>query len=359
MFDYIAKRRQPSSVLVAAIVIAIGIAGVVMVAFMVRTVAPSRHQEERAWGRHPRVAAPLPELSPKLEAQVTFEPKRVDVKFGWRPPCRLPALQDKDKNGQRMRASFDLVLEPVLDRLTLRMQHIQVVMVNGEPADAPALRDQLASVNALAEAVAPTILVSMEGEYLGVVDLERNLDVVEKLSTLGGTGMDMARKLMRGPQMRAMLEEAAGAYWNAWTGAWLGLQLAPGEHLERTLEIELQGGATMKVPVAVSHRGTIAGTGGLVLLESVQVLEGPEAARLMLQAIRSMAAEAGGPPPPDSATKQFRREATVRVALDPVTSRVHRARTETTIEVAGRRDTTVEDLAFDWAHAEGCGTKAL
>jgi hypothetical protein len=361
MFDHIAKRPPPSRVPIAAISIAIIIVGVVTVSFMLRPLVASRDQEEqrRPAVLHTRVSAPLPDLSPMLEAQVTGGSKRVDVKFGWRPPCRIPALQDTDKNGQRVRASFDLVLEPVRDLLTLRMQHMQVLMVNGETADSPALRGQLASMNALAAAAAPTFLVSMEGEYLGIANLDQSLDVVEKSTALAGPGMESAREAMRSPQMRAMLEQAAGGYWNAWAGAWLGLQLAPGEHLERTVEIELPGGATMKVPFTLSHRGTIAGTDGMVLLDSVQVLEGPEAARLMLQTIRSMAAQVGGPPPADNATEHFRREAIVRVALDPATSRVHRARTEMTVEVAGQRRTTVEDVAFDWAHAEGCGTKAL
>jgi hypothetical protein len=359
MFDHIAKRRPPSAVPIAAI--AMVIVGVVVVTIMVRTLVTSRDQEQprRASGLDPQVSAPLPDLSPKLEAQVTGEPKRLDVKFAWRPPCRIPALQDTDKNGQRMRASFDLVLEPLRDRLALRMQHMQVLTVNGQPADSPALRGQIASVNALAAAAAPTFLVSMEGEYLGLADLDRSLDIVEKSTALSGPGMEGAREAMRSPQMRAMLEQAAGGYWNAWAGAWLGLQLGPGEHLSRTAEVQLPGGATMTVPFTINHRGTIAGTGGLVLLDSVQVLEGPEAARLLLQAMRSMAAQAGGPPVPDSTTNHFRREATVRVALDPATSRVHRARTEMTVEVAGQRRTTVEDVAFDWAHAEGCGTKAL
>lgn len=107
----------------------------------------------------------------------------------------------------------------------------------------------------------------------------------------------------------------------------------------------------MKVPLTIHHRGTIADTGGLVLLDIVQVLDGPEAARLMRQMIGSLA---GGPPPPESAISHVRRETTIRVALDPATSRVHRARTETVVEVSGLRRAEVEDVAFDWAHAAGC-----
>jgi len=358
MFEHIAKRRPPSSVPFAAI--AVIIIGIVMVGFMIRTLSSGPAQDELGRDRPIRrdLAAQIPELSPGLEAEVDPESKPVDVKFNWPPPCRVPAIQDTRKDGQHSRASFHVVLEPAGDRLALRMQDVELLVVNGQRADSPEIAGQLASANALTAAAMPSFIVSTTGDYLGIADLDRTLDVLAKSPALRGPEMARALDAMRTPQARAMLEQAAGSYWNAWSAAWHGIQLAPGAHLERTSEIELAGGATMKVPSTITHKGTIPGTGGLVALESVQVLEGPEAARQMLAMLRSLAAQAGGPRPPDDAVKQFRREAIVRVAIDPVTSRVHRARTTMTVEVGTQQRTTMDDIAFDWAHAEGCGAKA-
>lgn len=302
----------------------------------------------------PRERRPLHELSPKLEARLEgAAAKAVDVKLAWHPPCRVPAISDTEKKGGSARTSFVVVLAKDGERFALSLEQVRMLMVNGEPADSPAMRDQLEMANALAAAAMPTFLVSASGEYLGVKNLDRTLDALEKtLPDLSGRVLEA----MRTPQMRAMIEQKLGDYWKTWAGAWLGLELAPGAHVDQPQEIELPDGGSMKLPSRITHKGTIEGSGGLVLLERVQVLEGPEATRLMVDVVRSMAelAGAGANAPGSEHMQGLRREVTLRAAMDPATSRTHRVRSEMVITMNGTRHVQVQDTAFDWKRAEGC-----
>jgi hypothetical protein len=293
-----------------------------------------------------------PQLSPKLEAKIE-ETDRTPIKltFGWHAPCRVPVLAETEKRGKAARARMVAVLASDGDRLGLRIEKLEILEVNGYPADSPAVAPHLAMAQAMMAAGMPTRWVSPQGEYLGIDNLDGILDAVTQ-GLPKTPELTRAMQAMKTPMMRAMMEQNAGDQWNTWVGMWIGLEIAPGGKVDRSAAIELPDGTFAAVPSEIQHRGTIEGGRGLVLLESTQLLEGPAAAKLMTGMMKNMSEAVGGAEPP--AVKDLSRQATILAAVDAKTSRVHRVRTETTIKMGDRVEQDIKDFAFDWSKAEGC-----
>jgi hypothetical protein len=301
------------------------------------------------------VAHDFAQLSPKLEAKVA-ENDRTPIKltFGWHAPCRVPILAETEKRGQNALARMVAVLDPDGDRLALRIEKLEVLMVNGQPADSPAVAPQIAMLQAVMAAGFPTRWISHQGEYLEIDNIDRTFDAITK--ALPQTP-ELARVMqaMKSPNMRAMFEQNAGEQWQTWVGMWVGLEVAPGNKVDLSEAVELPDGTEATVPSQVQHRGTIEGDAGLVLLEYTQLLEGPAAAQLMAGMMKTMSEAIGGAamPTPPTVT-DLSRQVTILAAIDAKTSRVHRVRTEMKVTLGSDVVRDVKDFAFDWSKAEGC-----
>ncbi len=254
--------------------------------------------------------------------------------FSWPVPGRVRVLEKSDKRGGTATTEYDLVINRAPDgtNLEVRFENFRFVVVNGQDATTPEMKEALGPTAVLASAM-PTFLISPEGDYLDAVGMEETIEkTLAFMRESGAAGQDPAtiqqvEATMRSPQMVAQMRAKAGDHWMVWVGLWAGVELSDGGTVETTTAIPMPDGSTVDAPLTFRHAGQEAGAGGRVTLEAESILEGEEATRALERAVRSMAGPQGAPPP-GQMFASFRREFKARVITDPKTLRPSRATSE-------------------------------
>ncbi|MDI1444330.1 hypothetical protein [Polyangium sp. 6x1] len=279
--------------------------------------------------------------------------------FGWKVPCRVPVEQLSDKKGTTARLRYMLSVKPGADgNLDLTFSDFQFLELNGQDITGPELQKQLAPALAMTSAM-PSLIVSREGEYLGVRGLD---EMIERILAMPSFNKDpkIAPKvaaMMRSPAIKASLEAKMGDYWNGWVGAWNGLSLAPGASREDDDSIEV-GDEEIPTRVRVENHGPVDGAKKLVRLSLVSTMSGTSASAGLAAFTRSLMRGAGTDLSKNLNVERVNRVITLDVETDPATLRPRRARYVMELEMmvngqmSASRETREE--RFDWEHAEGC-----
>ena len=291
-------------------------------------------------------------FEPALVATVDARTSREVVRFGWTAPCKLPVRHynyRNDRGGSLMRMTLDFSQDGTGYRV--RLADVAFETIQGQPADSPEIGDDVKRAMATAAAAMPYFEVSSGGEYEGLSGTDEIIEFV--LAEVGPEASQQIAEVLRSPATKAQLEAKSGDYWKGWVQLWIGLELPPGETVSQPRRLPFYGDA-FHADLETANLGAIEGHPDLRLYRSRQVLEGPEAARIMLKQLRALAKQTGGPTPPDDAIKSFRRDTTMHVAIDPRGARPHRARYQMVTEVNGQRRIEVTDWEFDWPRAQGC-----
>lgn len=306
--------------------------------------------------------ADLAPLRPALEAapapagEESTSGEPVTVGFDWGPPCRVPAIQDAEKDGARSRFAFDVVLERSSTGLVMKLDKLRVVSAPGGTRDARAEVERAVAV--LGGAI-PPIAVAESGESLGATDIDKAIDATLAVirSTDAGGSVAIVEKMMKSPTFKEAFQQKAGETWAGWVGAWVQLEIAPHSERRETFDLPSALGTFRDVPLTTKHLGTVRDAPSLVLLSTEQVIEGPELAAAISGFTQDIANRAGAL---DTKIefRSARKVDRITVAIDAARGRPHRSRHETTIELQGKRRQQVKDTAFDWSRATGCATAA-
>lgn len=279
--------------------------------------------------------------------------------FAWKMPCRVPVEQIETKKGHTVRLRYMLSAKPGPEgNMDVDLGDFEFLEMDGQDLTTPKMQAELAPALALTAAM-PTMVVSPNGEYLRMRGLDALIDRV--LGDMGkGKGKQREAQIaatMRSPKMMQMMQAKMGDYWNAWVGAWTGLELAPRESREGDDVMEI-GGVEIPMRLEYENHGPVKGTPGLYRLSLTSTMAGNSASTGVLALMRSMVQNAGGELPADVKVDHLSIVNKLEVETEPGTLYPHRARREKTTELvmAGERKKRVEvrEETFDWKHAEGC-----
>jgi hypothetical protein len=275
------------------------------------------------------------------------------VRFDWAPPCKVPV--DDVLTGDGHRAVSRIWVEVVphgTHELAARIGEMTLVEIDGVKAEEmdPA---QVAAF-AAASANPPTLIIDRSGAIVRVEGLDANLDqaLAPLLAMAPPEEAARLRDVAASGAMRTQIEASARILWTGWVGAWVGLQLGPGETSEASgLEYidAVRGEATWRL----EHRGM---RGENATLRRELRLEG--AAYLAAFApLRELASALAGKPAPEL-VGGYDREVW-EVEVDPATLRPVRARRESdsrseTKDRPPKIRQTVQEQTFRWADAIGC-----
>lgn len=290
--------------------------------------------------------------APNVEESASASP--VTVGFDWGPPCRVPAIQDAEKDGARSRFAFDVVLERAATGLVMRLDKLRAVSAPGVTRDTRAGLERAVAV--LGGAI-PPIAVADTGESLGAIDIDKSIDATLALirSLDDGRTAGAVEKMMKSPAFKEAFKQKAGETWDGWVGTWVDLEIAPHSERRETFDLSSVVGTFRDVPLTMKHHGTVRDAPTLVLLSAEQVIEGPELAAAISGFTQDIANRAGAVKAKvelASARKVDR----ITVAIDAARGRPHRSRHAMTIELEGKRRQQVRDTAFDWSRATGCAS---
>lgn len=303
----------------------------------------------------------LPTAAPGDATNLVLHGTGTPLRFDWHPPCRVPVVERIDKQGQRAVFAYDIVVTPVgsTDLLEVRMERLQPVEVNGQDASGPGMQAQLRPMLAVSSAL-PVLRVARDGAF---VDLIGEQVLVERMLDLSGVTRGtldetQLRRMLTSPQMLATLRERAGDYWRVWVGAWVGLDLAPGEMLDGVEELPV-GDGVLRAPVRYRNDGPVPGNPRLLRVARVSTLAGPEVEAFLARVLMGVGTATGKPVTADS-VRSARRTTTIVAETDPATLRPLRTEytTETELEVRDQPMQTqkqVQETTFDWNRAVGCG----
>lgn len=294
-----------------------------------------------------------PGFSPPLVATANNDGREGPVQFAWTAPCRVPVRHynyRSDRGGSVMRMTLDFDTAGAGYRVRLVDFAFETVL--GQPADSPELVEEVKRLEAAAAAAMPYFRVSADGEYRGLSDQDEIINFT--LAEFGADASEQIADILRSPAMKQQIEAKAGDYWKSWVEVWDGLDLSPGETVSQGRRLPFFG-AAFEAELVITNRGTLEAAPALRLYEARQVIEGPKATRIMLEHLRTLAKQTGGPVPADDAIQSFRRETTMHVAIDPLGARPHRARYLMVSEVDNKRRIEVTDWEFDWSRSQGCG----
>lgn len=294
-------------------------------------------------------AAPAPASAPAL-------------RFAWPTPSRVTVTERTLKKGKRAVMRYEAVLSARKEGgYELKLDKLQFLERDGRDLTKGPLPPEIKQATALASAI-PTLVLSAEGQVVDVVGMEEMLERIYKM--MPEEEREQVRALFSRPGMDQVMKQNAAEFWDAWVGAWVGLELAAGEERSGAMQVQLPTGAVESV-VTVRHRGPDAEHKGAVRLEMESVLEGEPFRKAMVasiaQVLQSASPQGKEQPDVDAMVKSARRVNSAAVVMDTATMRPMSARKSevSRLVIADKERDEIEehDYTFVWPAPKKAGKR--
>ncbi|WP_224364001.1 hypothetical protein [Hyalangium versicolor] len=276
------------------------------------------------------------------------------LRFAWSAPSRVTVTERILKKGKRSVVSYDAVLSARQGGgYELKLDKFRFLEVDGRAVSQGAVPPELKVATALAS-VAPTLLISAEGQVEDVVGMEEAFERALALIPEEKGMREQVRKVLAQPAMAQMMKQRTADFWSTWVGAWVGTDLAAGDKRSGTLPVQLPSGSVDST-VTVHHRGPDAAYKGSARLEMETVLEGEPFRKAMVGVFSQMmqsSAPQSQAPDFDAMLKSARRVSTVAVVTDVATLRPYSARmaqvTKMQVSDQEREEREEREYSFAW-----------
>jgi len=220
--------------------------------------------------------------------------------FDWPVPAAVGVRATVDKDGSVSTAHYRIALSRAGDgELALTFDDFELVEVDGR--DAAAIATELAPLTALT-ATLPALRLSAEGVFLGTSDPAAAVAQTLRLlpEDMPQATRERLAESLRSPAMLQLMQQKSGELWNAWVGAWNGLEIASGKSLHGQMPVKVLGRELTR-HVRIEHLGEAVGFPGSMRLRMTTVVEGPEVLALVGGLVGQVAGKDGLPQAFDSA----------------------------------------------------------
>jgi hypothetical protein len=285
--------------------------------------------------------------------------------FKWPVPGKVVVTEKVMKKGMPATLRYDVTVTPAPDRkrLAVRLTGMQFVDVGGRDARDPEMRKMLAGALQMAAAI-PTVLITREGEFDDVTDVDRMIDEVARIGSMPAGQRAAVVKMMKSPQMQPLIKERSADFWNVWVGMWAGAELEPGRTIDLSVPMALPGAAPVDRPLKVTHHGP-AGPPAHVRLSFESRLDGDGTTKALQGFVGSLLQQmetAEGAKVGPEMFERFQMVSAGEVVTDPATLRPVSARTEkrVVVKVKGQPpQSQVEshEYTFAWPKAAPAGKR--
>jgi hypothetical protein len=280
--------------------------------------------------------------------------------FAWPVPAKVTVTDKVNQPDSSATLRYQVTLTRHGDgkELAVHLGNFEFLEVGGHDARDPALRKQLHGALEVASAL-PTILVSPEGGFLDVVDIEAMIDRIVRSSTIPAKERAALARTMKSPMMLSSMKARSVEFWNVWVGLWAGADLEPGRTRQIKVRTSLPNGSLVERPVMVSHQGP-AGPPGYVHLSFDSTIEGGSQQAALRTALQDSFRQLGGPGAKDSDQEIESLSLSIggEVITDPNTLKPAAARStrSTTVKLKGqppRREQESHEYTFSWSEKDG------
>jgi len=178
----------------------------------------------------------MPTIAAILLAFLTTAEDRVATRFAWPTAAEVQVRESANRRGNRAVLTYTLNVAPHAEGgRVLRLTDHEFQSMNGRDVTAPELRAALEPAR-IAAATTPPMRIDEEGFFTGITDEQEF--VTRMLATVSGGDPRLEAQTrhflanLETAAGRGMMEQTFLGRWNAWTGGWIGLDLAVGEVLE-------------------------------------------------------------------------------------------------------------------------------
>jgi hypothetical protein len=297
------------------------------------------------------------DLLPDAETPAAQAPASAPaLRFAWPTPSRVTVTQRSLKKGKRAVLRYDAVLSARMGGgYELKLDKIQFLELEGRDVSKGPLPPEVKTALAMASAL-PTVVISAEGEFVDVMGLDEVVEHILKQTPNEKGRRDKIRAVFAQPAVAQAMKQKAGDFWQAWVGAWVGMDVAAGQERVAMVPLQMPLGS-VDGTVTLRHRGPVTEHKGAVRLEMETVLEGEpfrkEMVNMLSQMVQAAGAQEGTEPPDFEAMLQSaRRVSTVEVVTDPATLRPYSARmvqvTQVQVEDQQNEQREEQEYRFTW-----------
>jgi hypothetical protein len=315
--------------------------------------------------RSSRLLAVLLCLAPLALAAAAAPPEApaAELRFAWPAGSRATVTERVLKRGKRAVTRYDATLRARAGGgYELKLDGFRFLEIEGRDVSKGPIPEELKAATAMNGAL-PTLVLSADGRVTDITGFEEAMRLALQAVPEEKGQREQVRAALAQPAMAQMMKQRAGEFWNAWAGAWVGMDLKAGEERSATVPMQLATGPVDSA-VTVRHLGADAAGAGAVRLELKTVLEGEPFRKAMAgmlgQMVRSAPAKGSGTPPDfDAQLKSARKVSTLDVVTDPTTLRPYRASTTEVTQLAiqgePREERVEHEYTFAWAKAPAKG----
>lgn len=301
-------------------------------------------------------------LAPRARAAAPAAPAAAqapapELRFAWPVGSRATVTERVLKKGKRAVTRYDATLHARKGGgYELKLDGFRFLELEGRDVSKGPVPEELKVATALSS-VLPTLVLSAEGQVTDVIGLEAAMDKALQAVPEKDGQREQVRAMFAQPAMAQMMKQRAGEFWNAWAGAWVGMDLKAGEERTGTVPMQLASGPVDSA-LTVRHRGADAAGAGAVRMELQTVLEGEPfrkaMAAMLTQMVQSAPKTPGKAAPDfDAMLKSARKVSTVEVVTDAATLRPYRASStelsQLSIQGETREERVEHEYTFAWA----------
>lgn len=283
-----------------------------------------------------------------------------ELKFAWPADATAHVLEKATKDNVTTEFSYTISLSPRSPARSFQLDYsnYDVVRVNGEDANTPAMRKALEPGLPLL-ASWPTLLISPSGEFEGTGDFQEMMrKATAFVETRGNKELDAQEQaqieaFLGSPAMKNAITQKFGDAWRDWVELWLGEVPKQGMKVEYRSSVPI-GNIVLEVPLYKEYVGE--GTQGAIKLAAESTIEGPVATKALREFIGNMQGQLK-PNANFSAQaqlKSFKRIRRDSVETDPRTLQPKYARSEQTAMIEMNSGESVHQIEtheyfFDWS----------
>lgn len=156
----------------------------------------------------------------------------VKLEFGWPLPAQAVVEEWVEKDDTSAKIRYRLEVEPQGEQLLIHHRGLRLVELDGQPIERYSNRAKFEAQATQAMAAMPPLVASLDGEFIGVSDMDAFIERMLELDVFeDAEEREAFARSMRSPEMKAMAEQKVGDAWQGWVEIWAGFEMSSDEEL--------------------------------------------------------------------------------------------------------------------------------
>lgn len=208
-------------------------------------------------------------------------------RFNWTVPLSAMVKAKIETGAEDSTATYVVALSELNENeFALEFRDFRFLTLNGKSAEHPRVASQVGPLVPLM-ANLPTIRLSKDGEYLGVMGLDTMIRrlLLSVPDQIDDKDHQALVRHVGSTKMRTLMQQRSGEIWNLWVGAWAGLDLEAGRNLTGSIPVKILD-REISQHILFEHAGVAESDPCCVRIRRTTIIEGSDALRLFVRANR-------------------------------------------------------------------------